>query len=295
MAAHHEPFGLSCALATPFLANGECDLDILVEHARSRLSLGCGSITVFGTTGEGASLGAEERRRILASLKSAGFDFRREVVVCCSASAIGDAVAQIKTALSYDCRAILLPPPFYFKNVSEDGLFDWFSACFAHVGPDLRDVILYHIPSVTEVPVPLTLVQRLKAAHPTVVYGVKDSGGDWNYSSALLAENPDLTILIGDERHLGRAVPLGAEGAISGTANLFPEILLPLIEKGRTDERVIKIVDEILRFPVTPAVKALLAHRTQRETWRRVASPLRPLSEDQSRQLSSRYDEIIAQ
>ncbi|TIU18106.1 MAG: dihydrodipicolinate synthase family protein, partial [Mesorhizobium sp.] len=80
-------------------------------------------------------------------------------------------------------------------------------------------VLLYNIPSVTMVPLPLSLIGRLSAAFPGVVAGVKDSGGDWSYSEALLRAHGDLVILIGDERHLARSVRQGGQGAISGMAN----------------------------------------------------------------------------
>ena len=117
-----------------------------------------------------------------------------------------DAAEQAQHALQRGARNILLAPPSYFKNVGEDGLFGWFSAVFAALGPLARDVLLYNIPSVTMVQLSLGLIGRLRTAFPDVVAGVKDSGGNWSYSEALLAAHGDLVILIGDERHLARAV-----------------------------------------------------------------------------------------
>ena len=294
MSNNTKRFGLSCAIATPFDQSGRCDLDLLAAHARGRLSAGCESLTLFGTTGEGASIGAEERKAILERLKAEGFDFAREVVVCTAASAIDDAVSQMRTALDFGCRAILLPPPFYFKGVSDDGLYEWYAACFRRVGPALHDVILYHIPSVTMVPLPLSLIERLKADFPRIVSGVKDSGGEWTYSCALLERKLDLAVLIGDERHLAQAVPLGAQGSISGAANFMPGLLLPLVERGYEDGRVSRMVEEILRFPVTPAVKELIAHRSGHHSWRNVAAPLRPLAEQRRGRLTALADELQA-
>jgi 4-hydroxy-tetrahydrodipicolinate synthase len=287
-------FGLSCAIATPFDQGGRCDLDLLAAHARRCLAAGCESLTLFGTTGEGASIGADERSAILARFKADGFDFTRQIVVCTAASAIDDAVTQMRTALDYGCRAILLPPPFYFKDVSDDGLYEWYAACFRRVGSSLHDVILYHIPSVTSVPLPLSLIERLKADFPRIVSGVKDSGGNWSYSRALLDRKLDLAVLIGDERHLAQAVPLGAQGAISGAANFMPGLLLPLVERGYEDGRVSKMVEEIVRVPVTPAVKALIAYRRGDDRWRNVAAPLRPLAKERRERLTALADELQA-
>ena len=67
-------FGLSVALATPFAEDRSIDLPRLVAHGRQSLADGCTSLTVFGTTGEGASLGLDERNRALGALVGAGVD-----------------------------------------------------------------------------------------------------------------------------------------------------------------------------------------------------------------------------
>jgi 4-hydroxy-tetrahydrodipicolinate synthase len=125
-----------------------------------------------------------------------------------------------------------------------------------------------------------------------VIRGVKDSGGDWTYSRELLEAHGDLSVLIGDERHLARAIVLGAKGSISGTANIFPEILLPVIKCGQEDDRINRTIDEILKFPVTPAVKALLAHMTGENTWLRVSPPLQALTPEEMSRLVGAYEDI---
>jgi len=151
-------------------------------------------------------------------------------------------------------------------------------------------VILYHIPSVTMVGLSQDLIDRLKTGYAGIVVGVKDSSGDWDYAQELLARHRDLAILIGDERRLAEAVRMGAQGAISGLANLAPELLLPLAEAGRDDPRVTQIVDDILRYPVVPAVKELCAHLTGDSAWRAVAPPLEPLDRTQATALCAAFD-----
>ena len=285
--------GLSCALAMPFRADGGLDLPRLVAHARGVLAEGCGSVTAFGTTGEGPSLSLADRAAVLDAFASAGFDFARTVLGGVSACTVEDAAAQADLLYGAGCRAVLLAPPFYFKGVTDDGLFAWFAALFDRLGGRARDVILYHIPSVTQAPLSLALVGRLKDAFPQVVVGVKDSSGDWTYTQALLESRPDLAVLVGDERDLARAAARGAQGSISGLANLFPGTLLPLVA-GRDDPGVGALVDEVLRFPVTPAVKALIAHRTGDPGWSRVRAPLVPLSEADAAWLAARLDTLFA-
>ena len=266
-------FGLSAALTTPFAADGAIDTDRAVAHARWCLSQGCGSVTLFGTTGEGPSVGRKERSALLAGLVAGGIE-PGQIVGCVTANAIDDAVEQSAEILDLGGRGVLLAPPSYFKAPSEDGVFAWFSAVIGGLGAKARGIILYNIPSVTAVELSVALIGRLRAAFPAAIAGVKDSSGNWTYTEALLAAHKDIAILIGDERSLAAGVRLGAEGAISGMANVLPERLHVMIHQGKDDADLIGLVGEVLRHPVTPAVKALVAARSGDAAWLRVRAPL---------------------
>ncbi|MEP6567657.1 MAG: dihydrodipicolinate synthase family protein [Mesorhizobium sp.] len=286
-------FGLSAALATPFDASGQIAIAPMIAQAKSCLAQGCGSVTLFGTTGEGASVGTMERRSVTEAMLAAGI-LPHQLVAGVLVDAVEDAAEQARHALQRGARNILLAPPSYFKNVGEDGLFGWFSAVFAALGPLARGVLLYNIPSVTMVQLSLGLIGRLRTAFPDLVAGVKDSGGNWGYSEALLAAHGDLVILIGDERHLARAVRMGAQGAISGMANFVTGEIRAMAEDGRDDPRVESFVLELLKYPVTPAVKVMVARKTGDERWLAVRPPLEPIALQGQQQLAAAYDSLFA-
>jgi 4-hydroxy-tetrahydrodipicolinate synthase len=287
-------FGLSCALALPLRGAFNIDYPRLASHARRSLDAGCSSITVFGTTGEGASVSLAERERILDALSAEGIQLDRQILGGVAAASVGDAVEQARAIIARGCRRLLMAPPFYFKNVTEDGLYGWFARVCEEIGDRGCEIILYHIPPVTEVAISGGLIGRLKQAFPEIVTGVKDSGGDWSFTEELLKTHSDLLILIGNERHLSAGIRAGAKGAISGIANLCPEILLKVIESGVDDPRLSRLANEILKFPVVPAVKALLAHRSKDPAWSGVRPPLTPLSDSEAANLSSVYDRIVS-
>lgn len=294
MALRADRFGLSVALATPFAEDRSIDLPRLVAHARQSLADGCRRLTLFGTTGEGASLGLNERQRALGALVGAGIDPATQLVVGIAASSVEDAVAQGRAALLVGCPSLLLAPPFYFKNPGDEGLFDWFAAVLTVLGAKASGVILYHIPQVTAVGLSVELIDRLKKAFPGQIAGVKDSSGDWNNAQALLARHADLHILIGDERLLARAMLQGASGAISGLANIAPDLMQPLIE-GVEEPRVNAIVEQLLPYAVTPAVKLLVGHRrNDPAAWSRMRAPLPSLSRADGAKLTAAVDAIRA-
>ena len=282
-------FGLSCALALPLAGTFDIDFPRLVAHAQRSLASGCSSVTVFGTTGEGASISLAEREQILAALAESGIGMD-QVIGGVTASSVGDAVAQARLVIERGCRAALVAPPFYFKDPTDDGLSNWFSLFCEKLGEERIKVILYHIPSATATPLSVRLISRLRESFPRTIQGVKDSGSDWSYTEALLKSHSDLAILIGNERHLAAGVRLGASGAISGLANLLPEILLRIIETGRDDNRITSLATEILRFPVIPAIKVLLAYRDNNPAWATPRSPLVRLSKADATSLSLAFD-----
>lgn len=285
-------FGLSVALSTPFNEDRSIDLARLVAHGRQSLADGCRSLTVFGTTGEGASLGLNERNRALGALVGAGVDPRKQFVVGIAASSVEDAIAQGRAGLMLGCPSFLLAPPFYFKNPAEEGLFDWFAAVLTGLGPKASNVILYHIPQVTSVGLSVDLIGRLKKAFPGQVKGVKDSSGDWSNTETLLKAHGDLHILVGDERLLARAMNLGASGTICGLANIAPDLMQAPVN-GIEEPRVAAIIELLLPYAVTAAVKALVGHRrNDPAAWSRMRAPLRSLSEAECLKLFAAVDAI---
>lgn len=285
-----ERFGLSCASITPFTAEGRVDDVRLVGHLRRCLHEGCTSFTLFGTTGEGASVDRRERERamerVFVSLDPS------LALVGVMANAPGDAAEQANVLLDAGGRGVLLAPPSYFKEPGDEGLYAWFARAIDAMRVP-RGVFLYHIPSVTAVALSPDLVGRLKRAYPGIVAGVKDSGGDWAYTSALLAHHRDLHVLVGDERLLARAVREGGSGAINGFSNFCARRLLPMIERGEDVPQVSALVDVLLRHPVTTAIKAIVAHACGDAAFARTAPPLAGLPPAAASEVIAAFERLM--
>ena len=273
-------FGLSTALVTPFRQDGGVDVDKLGTHARWCLANGCRSVTVFGTTGEGASVAHPEQDAVLGHLRAAGLDLRGNVIACVAEDSAETAATRIRAFHEADCRAILLCPPHYYKNVSDAGLLEWFRTVFRQLGGHARNVILYHIPGVTGVGLSASMVAALRDGWPDAVIGIKDSSGDPEQARVFLDRHGDLEILVGDERLLAGAVRNGASGSISGLANVVPRELAAMIRSGEENQGLSALTDAVVAREVSPAVKALVARRTGDESWLRVRPPLVALRPD---------------
>lgn len=286
-------FGIFAATTTPFDEQGAIDLDKLVAHARSCLAAGCAGISVFGTTGEGPSIGSAERRQVLEALRRGGLAADR-IVPGIAASSVADAAAAAMAAHEAGCRALLVTPPIFFKEVADAGVTEWYAAFLAQFPADGPQVILYNIPQHTGVPISRETIAALLARLPGRIMGIKDSSGDWSNTLMLLETFPDLAVLVGDERLLERGARKGAAGSISGVANFRADLLNAVMAGAPADPGLGPLVDALVRFPSTPAVKAMVAHLTGDPSWLRVRPPLLALDEAQARALGRAYDELFA-
>lgn len=286
-------FGLGCAITTPVSPEGALDLARFTKHALNCLDSGCESLTLFGTTGEGTSFGIAPRQAAFAAFAAAGIDPTQKLLSGVMALSDEDSAAQAEVALAAGCRGLLIAPPSYFRAVDEDSLFTWYARVLGPLQGRTK-AYLYHIPQMTGVGISVAMVGRLRQAFPGLVAGVKDSSGNWDNTAALLDQHRDLQILVGDERLLARAVRAGGSGTICGVSNVAPQILLAAAKTGQDDARIAPLVDAILAHPVTPAVKALVAHRYGDMGWLPTRAPLPALTEAVSRELGAVMDGILA-
>ncbi len=176
--------GVLAPVVTPFKADLAPDSKRFIAHCRWLLSHNCG-LAVFGTNSEANSLSMEERAMLLDELVAAGIDPSRMMpgTGCCS---IMETVKLTKQAVGNGCAGVLMLPPFYYKDVNEEGLYRYFSEVVQRVGDARLKIYLYHIPPVAVVGITTGLVERLLAAYPNAIAGMKDSSGDWNNTKTFL-------------------------------------------------------------------------------------------------------------
>src|SRR5256884_2885285 len=149
---------------------------------------------------------------------------------CCS---IMETVRLTKQAVGNGCAGVLMLPPFYYKDVSEEGLYRYFSEVVQRVGDTRLKIYVYHIPSVAIVSVTPRLIERLLKAYPNAIAGMKDSSGDWNNTKTFLEAFADngFDVFVGSESFLLANMRSGGAGTISATANVNPAAIYELYQK----------------------------------------------------------------
>src|SRR5206468_8082133 len=222
-------------VVTPFNADLAPDSQRFIAHCKWLLSQNCG-LAVFGTNSEANSMAAEERLKLLDALVAAGIDPSRMMpgTGCCS---VTETVELTAHAVKHGCAGVLMLPPFYYKNVSEEGLYRYFSEAVQRVGDTRLKIYLYHIPPVAIVGVTPKLVERLLNAYPTAIAGMKDSSGDWNNTRMFLDSfaKSGFDVFVGSESFLLANMRAAGVGTISATANVNPAAIYELYAKSKDE------------------------------------------------------------
>lgn len=284
--------GVFAAMLTPQEADGAIHRRGFARLAHWLLDHGCHGVVPFGTTGEFSSFTAEERVAALDRLIEDGVPASR-ILVGTGAASVADAGRLSRHATERGCLGVLVVPPFYFKAVTEEGLFAAYARIIEQAGEAVR-LYLYHFPVMSAVPISSSLIERLLVAFPRQVAGLKDSSGDFENCKAIIGHFPRLSVLTGDDDLLLPLLRVGGAGSITAGANLAARLLAEIYDGWRAGGSAIEAHHRLLqdlwsglllRYPVTEALKEILAAETGDAGWLAMRAPLSRLPPADRREL----------
>ena len=291
--------GVLSPVVTPFKADYSPDKERFIAHCKWLLSQNCG-LAVFGTNSEANSQAAEERMMLLDGLAAAGLDTSRMMpgTGCCS---ITETVKLTTHAVKHGCAGVLMLPPFYYKGVSEEGLYRHFSEVVQRVADSRLKIYLYHIPPVAVVGITTGLVERLLKAYPNAIAGMKDSSGDWNNTKTFLDAfaKSGFDVFVGSESFLLAGMRNGGVGTISATANVNPAAIHKLYTEWKNadadqQQAQLNVVRDTVgkKYVMISALKQTIAIYANDPAWPKVRPPLVELTADQAKSLASELKAI---
>src|SRR5690606_9090824 len=265
--------GVYAPVLTPFDQNLQPDTQRFIAHCKWLVDNGAG-LAIFGTNSEAASLSVDERLRLTDALLEAGVD-PSVLMPGTGACALPDAVALTRHAVKAGAPGVLMLPPFYYKGVSDDGIFTYYSEVIERVGSSDLGIYLYHIPQMSQVPITLSVIERLLKRYPDTIKGAKDSSGDWENSKAMIENfGPDgFAVFPASESLLSKSLGVGGAGSISATVNMNPAGIRALFD-GWSDEQGAELqasADRIRQIfqavPMIPAMKRVVAEHANHADW----------------------------
>jgi len=298
MASLNNYSGVYAAALTPLSPDYTPDIKVISHFMEFLASRGCHGALILGTTGEGPSFSPAEKYEILRSALEVKKIHPGFVMLAGTGTpSLGETVELTRTAFELGYDGVVVLPPYYFRNVSEDGLYTWYSEVIKNAVPANNALFGYHIPQLTGIPLSLDLLARLKTVYPDRLAGVKDSSGDPVQAIKLgQTFGKDLLVLNGNDILFSLALENSASGCITAMANLYSPDLnqiwnshlngIPTIEAQSRVSKTRKIFD---RYPPNPPLyKAMLAHFFDLPRWN-VRPPLVPLTKEIEEKVISEF------
>jgi 4-hydroxy-tetrahydrodipicolinate synthase len=277
------PSGVFCAALTPLNDSLEPDVPAAATHCARLLAAGCNGINLLGTTGEATSLSTGQRIAVMSGIAAAGLPLAR-FMVGTGAAALEDAVRLTSEALALGFAGQLVIPPFYFKDVLDDGVFRYYAELITRVGDPRMRLFFYNFPQLSGVTIAPAVVARVMDEFPNIVAGLKDSSGAADYAAGVAKQFPGLAVFPSAESGLDTARASGFAGCISATVN----VTVPLAARvwagsaAPADIAALRFLREtIVRYPLIPALRYLTSIIQNDDGWRRMLPPLAPLAPEQ--------------
>jgi len=277
--------GALAPVLTPFNARLEPDVKRYIAHCRWLIDNKVG-LAIFGTNSEAASLSVEERLSLTDAILEAGVPAAR-MMPGTGGCSLTDAVTLTRHAVRNGAAGALMVPPFFFKGVSDEGLFAYYAEVIERVASGALRVYLYHIPQFTQVPITLNLIEMLRKRYPDTVVGAKDSSGVWSNTQAMIDNfaKDGFDVFPASESTLSKALPMGAAGCISATVNVNPAAIHAVYTGWQTPvgaalQAKVDTIRQIFQaMPMIPAMKRTVAEYSGDAAWKTVRPPLRDLDD----------------
>ena len=280
------------AVLTPFNKDLSIDKKLFISHCEFLLKNNI-SLAPLGTTGEANSVSVSEKIDLIKTIGSSDLP-KEKIIIGTGNTSFVDAALLTKTAVENKIYSVLLLPPFYYKNVSDEGVYQYYKEIINTTKSKNLRVFLYNIPQVSGVTISIDLVNRLKKEFSDTITGIKDSSGNFE-NTKKYKEIKNFIVYPGSEKFLYDGLHIGCSGCISATTNVNIEAtkLINSFDKsdGESINKKIKAVRDV--FEKYPVIAALKATKIKEDSnWSNIRPPLVALSDQQKSNLAKDLKDI---
>lgn len=282
--------GVVAAAVTPVDSAARIDLPRLKRHVDQLFTDGCSHVSLFGTSGEGASLSTADKVAAMEALIAAGVDPAR-LLPAAMTPVISEARAMVAASARLGCRAVLLLPPFFYET--DQGGIGRFVEAAAGSEPAI-DLVLYHIPALARYGYGGDLVARLLDRLGPRLAGIKDSTGDRSHTLMLARRFPQLAIFTGTDSDLLPLIDAGGAGIIGGLPNINARGLSRMLastgrERLEAQQQAIALLEAVVVYGGPMPLKTVVAERYADPAFLNAIPPLAPQSSAARAELVARF------
>lgn len=300
LAMKNNSFRIFTAALSPINSQGNLKSGMLGEFCQYLINEGgSDGVAPLGTTGEGTSLPFYTRKNIPQLFSQLGF-YPSDLILGVGCPALQDTVELIHRSLEFGFTQVLVLPPFYYKNVNPEGLYSYYSTLIEAVNnPEVR-IHLYHFPQMSMVPIPAEIVKRLFQDYSPMIWGLKDSSGDFTQTRTFVEATGGIEsgfhVYPSSEEFIPEAMEIGCAGIISGSLNAFGKLTREAFNGGKllnhVFEKVVSARHLAQKYPLIPAMKTYQALLTKDSSWENLCPPLIPLTTQEKRRFILDLEEL---
>jgi 4-hydroxy-tetrahydrodipicolinate synthase len=282
--------GVIAAVPTPIGADHTPIKDLYIEHCSWALANGCDGLNILGSTGEANSFDTAARRKVMGwAAKELPV---RRLMVGTGTPSLQETIALTEHADDLGYSVALVLPPYYYKPLSDEGLFDWYLALDEALGSRAIQVYFYNYPQMTGLSISVQVIAELAQRAPARFTGIKDSSGSLDYCRAIVAANAALRVFPSSETALETAQADGFAGCISASVNMTAPLAAQIwVQRAVPPADLCAEIARqrgVIAGPTLVAnIKSLVVDRTGDTRWRAVVPPFRALPDVDGRSLAA--------
>ncbi len=289
--------GIIAAVPTPINSSHAPNLKLYIEHCSWALKNGCDGLNILGSTGEASSFDFSTRKQIMESAIT-NLD-PKKLMVGTGTTSLSETVKLTQYADELQYQIALVLPPYYYKPITNEGLFSWYKELHYKLKERKIKIFFYNFPQLTGLEIPIEVIKKLHCKWPNRFSGVKDSSGNLAYCRYLASKLPKLSVFPSSETSLNEAKTSNFSGCISATANqtglLCQEIWKnKSTEKIGTLEKILFIRETIASENLIPSIKYLIAKRTGESSWEQLVPPFNTISEKRKSALDKLFKDDLS-
>lgn len=283
----HKITGTYCAALTPLNDDFSINHQLFLDHCNYLLSQNLDGLAIFGTTGEANSFNVEEKIEAINYLIDNKID-PLKLIPGTGQCSIKDTIKLTKSVANLKVKAVLVLPPFYYKNVQNESIIDYYSRVIEGVGQKNFNYILYQIPQTSGVNIGFEIIEKLISIFPSNVIGIKDSSGDLDTMLKTIKYFQDFSVFSGSDSLALKACKHGGAGAITATSNVSGKLLSYIVNNCRKESQISnfnemqnlqkKIRETVFSYEPISVLKAFLSKRSNNKDWNRLNAPLSSIS-----------------
>lgn len=292
------PSGVISATLSPLGSDLSVDVPKLIKHCQWLLDNGSAGIAMLGTTGEANSFDLSERMSLLEDVARSGLPLEK-IMVGTGCTAYTDTVKLTQHAVDLGMPNILLLPPYYYKQVNDEGLHDYFELVINQINRDALQIYLYHFPKMSGINFSVDFIAELVQKYPDSIVGMKDSSGDVDNMLKVCRRLPGFRLYAGTERYLLDVLRAGGAGCISATANVTIRKAAHVYRAWLENGEAHKLQDELNSIrgafeglPFSATLKQYLAHVRQDSDWMNIRPPNSLVTDDKIQSLIRGLEEL---